>query len=336
MPAALGSCERICRDVDINIGTGPEPAMLATPAVMVPLVFLVALLSSCGRKFEPRYDRTHRWFRDLNSVPIIAVVTIQPGAVTPIGRPFRAESVFEGRLGLFRVRVAIENVLKGNVSRGPADMFYCTTADVTGPPKLGFYGTIPFRNLLLLRKEKGSLRTITDISTDCRAPIYSGSHLNLLPKAGEPLGHALIDLLLTRGSGADDIDMVRAVFGVWAAEEMSMQYTAQKLLGLATTEPPVVRTAACLQLRDMLADAPLVGRAEAQSEIAKQFGISEPEIKKWRAQLEQNNLARNWWSRGLDYWPANPPPTATRAAESLSGLALCRNDEALGVLPLHH
>jgi hypothetical protein len=190
------------------------------------------------------------------------------------------------------------------------------------PGAIGFSGSNGFRDIVLLRRERGKLRVVEDIDSSCNGPVYSGAHPGFKPRPGESVREQMIDLLLTPGVGATDLGMIQAIFD-FTPPEISPEYTAKALLKLAASPSPVIRTAACLQFRDLL--------AEKGSALSDQFGVSRSDLKRWQAQEEQNTPARFWWGHGPLSWAV---PTTPLHAGSLTGMDLCTNDKALGVPPL--
>jgi hypothetical protein len=190
------------------------------------------------------------------------------------------------------------------------------------PGAIGFSGSNGFRDIVLLRRERGKLRVVEDIDSSCNAAVYSGAHAGFKPRPGESVREQMIDLLLTPGAGATDLGMIQAIFD-FTPPEISPEYTAKALLKLAALPSPVIRTAACLQFRDLL--------AQKGSALSDQFGVSRSDLKRWQAQQEQNYPAKRWWGHGpLSYTvPKAPLPTG-----NLTGMNLCTNDKALGVPPL--
>ncbi len=174
------------------------------------------------------------------------------------------------------------------------------------------------------------------MNSSCQERVSSGYHPTFKPKTGSPMFESVIDLLLTRGSGADDAGMVTAVFAS-APSQMSLGYTSQILLRLAGYETPVVRVAACLKLRDLLADDRYQNQ-EAQESIAKELGIKDRDLARWRKQYKEflggDYTLPRYGSTG------EAPPTVTSLAKTLAGLSLCENDNALDVsqmfAPLNH
>jgi hypothetical protein len=302
------------------------------PFKFAELVLLAAFTTlACRPHFQPRYESNFSCLAHPESVPIIVVASIDhPYETSMVGGPFEVPGVPVKRLQLVRVSLSIENVLKGGIPADRTEFFYITAAGgYVGPPVMGFGSTHPLRFLLFLRQEQGRLRTFLDITTDCYALVYSGAHPGFKGGNAEPLGDQFVDVLLTPGRGATEAGMVRSIFDE-APLEISPGYTVKKLLTLATSQPPLVRTAACLQFRDLVGGLFKAEPAEAQA-LARELGVSRSDAERWGKLEDQNGLPRNWWAPALDFGKL-PPPTSD--AYKLSGLSLCTNDEALGVPPL--
>ena len=288
-------------------------------------MFVVIFLASCRTSgLRPRY--VQQVYRNLDAVPLIAVFNIIKGSVSPVGLPQEFPSIYQSPVLLYKVNSNVETVLKGDLEPGRAEFFYFATASVTGPPKLGFYASAPYRTLVLLRREQGLLRTATDISPDCSQVVTSGYHPNVMARPNRPVGENIINLLLTRGGGANDEGMVRAVFS-WMPPHISLPYTCQSLLRLATNETPTVRISACQRLRELLADTSYANPDE-QSSIAKQLGIPDSQLAHWRAQYKE--LSDSGYLAIHNPFRGNEVPTITTVAQTLRGLSLCTNDSAVG------
>ena len=176
---------------------------------------------------------------------------------------------------------------------------------------------------------QGKLRTISDITWGCDPHLYPGALLNFKPSPGEPLFEQMIDFYLTPGIGSTQTGIIRAIFQL-APFQTSPAYTVKKWLGLAHSGSPLIRTAAFLALRDNLADLLENHRQQALA-LNQEFGISDSDVERWLAQLAQNGFARIWWSNGSFF---EQPPSTSLPADGPTGLALCTNDQALGVPPL--
>src|SRR5262249_28778063 len=82
---------------------------------------------------------------------------------------------------------------------------------------------------------------------NCTWPVRSGAHPQYRPVPAKPLAYALVDLLFTRGEGTTDSDFARGIDGEGSLT-LPEAYVLEKLRGLATSESPIVRAAACRQL----------------------------------------------------------------------------------------
>jgi hypothetical protein len=263
---------------------------------------------------------------DLASVPIVVVAAIGPKAVTPVSKPFETEQVPEGPIQLLKVDISIENVLKGDAPKGKTAFFYLQRTTATGPSLMGFQGTTTFRAILLLRKEQGKLRLLRDVRSNCAPAVFSGAHPGFRPTSGETVGDQMIDLLLTPGKGATEGGMLHAVFER-APFQISPKDTLVKLLGLAVSDRPLIRTAACLEFRDLMADLSVADPKEALDAPAR-LGVSQSDVERWRRQKDQNGWSGVWWARG----PANGwLPSTSLPVNGPRGLALCTDDKLLGV-----
>jgi hypothetical protein len=148
---------------------------------------------------------------------------------------------------LRKLKVRVENALRGNVASGEVLVYYFAPA---GP----YQGNRPLgrwlpdeRRILWLRSDSGVLRTASDFKDECTMPVRSGAHPHYKPDSQKPLGCALADIWFTRGDGTTDADFAKGVD--WGAPSTVPEpYLFEKLQRLAATEVPVVRDAACKQL----------------------------------------------------------------------------------------
>jgi hypothetical protein len=264
-------------------------------------------------------------------VPIIAVAKIGPNAMTAIGKPSEVRGVPEGPIQLFRVDISIENILKGAVPAGRNAFFYFQRITATGPALMGFYSRGTFRDILLLRNEKGRLRLIRDVRSNCAPTVYTGAHPAFKPTPGESVHEQMVDILLTPGKGVTDAGMLHAIFEM-APFLTSHTYTLVKLLQLSESDSSLMRTAACLQFRDLVSDLLLINPKEAL-DLSARLGIPRSDLERWHLQKDQNYPASDWWlgAPQRTTLPATSvPPNGPR------GLQLCVDDKALGVPPLRH
>ena len=147
---------------------------------------------------------------------------------------------------LHRVRVRIENVLKGfltdrtglstisallaaSLGRGRWDLAQSHPGAFSG------YKGIPASAYGLRRT--GSYRNLSK----------SGAHPQYKPEQGSPLGYALADILFTRGQGKINEDsFARDV--AWGTQHHTRGLPAQEVHAPCTDRGPSIRAAACSQL----------------------------------------------------------------------------------------
>ncbi len=157
------------------------------------------------------------------------------------------KSPLDGRfVQLRKGRVHVENVLQGKVSQSDVDVFYFI-GDIPGSAEaIGLRAGE--RNILFLRRDGTKLRTNEDRSANgCLLKVVTGPHPNFRRAPGASINQTIIDLLLTRGSGVDDKQMIAAIdknYSRFVGEEQVVK-TLQRL---ASVESPVVREAACQDL----------------------------------------------------------------------------------------
>lgn len=181
-------------------------------------------------------------------IPVILVGTIA-------GRPsylgdIRASRWDSGRppLQLVRVTVQVETILQshGEIPKGEVPIyFFIRSGSYSGPPRLGDWN-VGDRMMFFLQQENGYLRTICDHYKGCTMEVFSGAHRGF--RAGK-IGDAIIDLLLTRGEGAGDEQMIRAINISSRAADLDPAYAMRKLRKLAAEETPAVAKAACQKLQ---------------------------------------------------------------------------------------
>jgi hypothetical protein len=201
------------------------------------LVCLVSLEVACGRL--PRLtDRRAAEPEEIRKSPAVVAALIWND------RPARPG--FE--LELRRLSVAIENVLKGDLRPGPADIYYYADRfDRDDPRPLGMWQTGD-RRIFYLRPEGGVLHTACDGHDDCTIPLGTGSHAGFRPDPRRPVDYAIAELLLTRGDGVTDEQFARSIEHKVPARPVN--FVIDRLQRLAAGSGPV-REAACKQLRYM-------------------------------------------------------------------------------------
>ncbi len=212
---------------------------------------LILLSTACERPaIRPRAD---------NNGPLISAPIILVGRITALsnaGGPRHFESGgISYKAQLVRATVATENVLRGQIPTPNATIYYFVPASsYDGSPLLWMpqqwaadsrgnsHGGV--RAIFFLLRESGVLRTICDFHRHCVVPIQSCDHPEFRLDPSKPLAQTIIDLLLTRGAGCGNQQMIEAI-SKFNAENLDRQYAFKKLRQLAAEETPPVRDAAC-------------------------------------------------------------------------------------------
>ncbi len=212
---------------------------------------LILLSTACERPAIRPYDPVDPTplAKQMLSASVILVGRIL--GASSVGRPrqYEVEGISK-QAQLFRVTVAVENVLKGTVSAGNAAIyFFMPAGSHDGSPLLGMVGqrgswNVEDLEMFFLNHDSGVLRTICDFYHHCVVPVRSCDHPGFRPEPGKPLADAIIDLLLTRGRNCGDQQMVEAT-SKFNEENFDRQYAFKKLRQLAAEETPPVRDAAC-------------------------------------------------------------------------------------------
>jgi hypothetical protein len=146
---------------------------------------------------------------------------------------------------LHRVKVKIENVLKGSISEQTIFVYYFALAGAfDGPRPLGF-GSEPSRRILWLRKYDGAFRMACDGWDNCTMFVRSGAHLQYRADPEKPLGHALVDILLTRGEGEINNRQFASEIQWGVPDQGIQEYVIERVRQLAIRESFEVKSSAC-------------------------------------------------------------------------------------------
>jgi hypothetical protein len=175
---------------------------------------------------------------------------------------------------LHKVRVQVENVLRGSLLDHTIFVYYFGFAGgFDGPRPLGF-ARLPSRRVLWLRKEAGVLRMASDGWDGSTMFVSSGSHPHYHVDPQKSLDYALVDILLTRGEGeVNDLQFGSQI--MWGVPDQGLQdYVIAKLRHLAETESPDVKGAACkgiwIYTQDRIGSTfPFRGEAEESLQAAQ-------------------------------------------------------------------
>jgi hypothetical protein len=159
-------------------------------------------------------------------------------------------SRFDGRpTQLFSVQISVENVLVGDVARGKATVFFFMNVDsFTGNSRVGDM-VRGERDLFFLLRDSGKLRTICDGGRECLPRILTGAHPHFAWKKGYQVEDAVLELLLSRGEGATDQNMIQALgrtdLGFTGQAIYQDESYIKRLRIIAGTETRPVASVAC-------------------------------------------------------------------------------------------
>jgi hypothetical protein len=217
-------------------------------AVCLSFVIDAGCRSSPRLAFQKGTNSDAEYLVKVFTAPIVIVGVIKSD--TLVRGPIYSDGM---TIQLRRLKVRVENILRGNALPETVTVYYFTWAGGSdGPKALGFwkvpaYPTLIYRRIFWLRRDSGVLRTACDGWDECTMPADSGAHPNYRPDPKKPLGYALADVFFTRGNGVTDTEFARQV--EWGAPSTVPEaYLFEKLQRLAATEVPAVREAACEQL----------------------------------------------------------------------------------------
>jgi hypothetical protein len=214
-------------------------------AWLVAPFLLIGLDGGCSRTLRlTEYDEHANL--QARSAPLV-VVGLADSDV-PIGRPVPSRHDPNYPMQLHRVKVRIENVLKGSLGEPTISVYYFEFGGgFDGPRPLGF-GREPSRRILWLRRDGGSFRMACDGWDGCTELVKSGAHPRYRADPQQLLSQALADILLTRGEG--QINGLQFASQIqWGVPDQGIQgYVIEKLRHLALTEVSEIKRSACQQL----------------------------------------------------------------------------------------
>jgi len=182
--------------------------------------------------------------------PIVVVGVLSSDALVRIPVPMQSDPQYP--LQLRRLKVQVENVLKGESIPGTIVVYYFTWAGgFDGPQPLGYW-KVGSRRILWLRKDSGVLRTVCDGWDGCTMSVQSGAHRHYRLDPQKALNYALVDLRLTRGEGPiDEIGFANEIergVPVGIPDQALQVYEVEKLRRLVLTEHGDVKSSVCQQL----------------------------------------------------------------------------------------
>ncbi len=222
-----------------------KTAVLQIRILLAPVaVFIGMNIGYSKTPYLTEYDQQSS--EQARSAPLVIVGVADSDA--PIGRPRPSRVHPGGPMLLHRVRVQVENVLKGSLDERTIFVYYFGFTGGDGPPPLGF-GLDPSRRILWLRRDAGALRMACDGWDVCSMFVDSGAHPHYIVDPRKPLEYALVDVLFTRGEGAIDNARFARELGWSIPAQAPKSHVIEKLGYLALTEPSVVKAAACNLIR---------------------------------------------------------------------------------------
>jgi hypothetical protein len=172
-----------------------------------------------------------------------------------VGRPHPSKWIPNFPVQLGSIKIQVENVLQGEDTRGDISVFFFRYLAISeGAPRIGVRGRggtwrIGDREIFFLQRDSGVLRTVCDGWAHCVMPVLTGAHPEFKSNPNSS-NTAIIDILLTRGEGCSDQQMVDAI-SQFRAYDYGPDYTIKKLNEIARTETPKVRKAACQKLKNL-------------------------------------------------------------------------------------
>jgi hypothetical protein len=215
-------------------------------AVRWGILLICAFLTGCDAPMIDHIPRTDD--EESSPSPIVVVGLILSDTVVRYPVP----SHLDPRLSLEfrRMKLRVENVLRGDPMPGVVTVQYFAFDNPSGSPAMGLWTLARpwprgYRRVFWLRRDDGVLRTSCDGRDSCTVIVASGAHPHYVRDSSQTLGRAIADLELTRGDGVVDADFAKQIEEGTGTDGVPKEYLFERLRSLAATEVPVVRAAAC-------------------------------------------------------------------------------------------
>jgi len=205
-------------------------------------LMFVGLLASCAPTFSPR----------IGAGPLEVTELVRRSDAIVLGTIASLVVAREPRNGecfaLIRVRVSVENVLRGVPPSGTLDYYsFSPWCGFVGPVEVPHSGE---RNVFFLRKDSGRWRTIEDYWRS-QVRVFSGRHPSSLIE-NEPIGEAIARILLTPGDGYSSEGLAVGVMQGTGIASMLVGDGVQPLLEpLLAHSDFSVRVASCAELNSI-------------------------------------------------------------------------------------
>jgi hypothetical protein len=146
----------------------------------------------------------------------------------------------------WRARVRVEHVLRGYVPEEEVNIFYFVGTDNLGSSDSSLNLAAGARRIFFLQRDGGELRLIHDGWERSVENVLSGAHPSFEKDPPKLAADAIVDLLLTRGEGATDKDMIEAIYRVAGVpDKFGTEAVIKKLQQVARDETLPVREEAC-------------------------------------------------------------------------------------------
>jgi len=207
--------------------------------------FALAGLVACTQAADPR-DQFRRSdchlpfderLRFEAAAPIIVLGRVLE--VNDVGQPRPSSGDRRIRTQLTRIRIDVEEVIKGDVKANPLEFYYFTFSPAASEIDLGVPRYLPDvgqRRIYFLKPAKGSYRSVGDV-TDYTLRVSSGSHTQGSCTGKSP-GCCIAEILLIPRQDIDAgwfvVDLIQSEY---AAEVLCSRSTARDLMQKLTQYP---------------------------------------------------------------------------------------------------
>ena len=159
-------------------------------------VWLMLTLAGCSVVAPRLAVHTEAESRNCRAAPLVIV-----GVIESNGFATRAKTP---NLQLRRMRIRVENALRGELAEPAITVYYFSFYGYSGPRPLGVWDERSLRRVFWLERDSGVFRTSCDGVDSCTLAINSGTHRGYRLAGGKTVEQAIVDLSLTRGESEVD------------------------------------------------------------------------------------------------------------------------------------
>ena len=215
------------------------------------LLICLSIICSCRRSppisdYPPFIDLPYD--DRIRGVPVILVGRIL--GTFPVGTPRPSKWDDTVSVQMYRVQLAVENVLAGDIRSKEVPVFYFVRAGAwDGPPRLGSWQPGE-RKMFFLQINSGVLRTICDNFEHCVLSVFTGSHVGWKAPLYNSIAEHILDLLLSKGQGCTDEQLIKAISHT-PSFDINNTAAIRKVEQTALMERGAVRKQACQTLADL-------------------------------------------------------------------------------------